>query len=179
MRRMLFTTLACTALFVAVPVVALARNEHHHHHKRHHHARVRHEEFIGHHHAGEVGGGNPSDVNAPTAGTVTSFADNTLTITLTNGSVVSGDVTSDTEVRCENPAATSEAEHGDVVREDGPGGGDDGDRRDRGDDGGDAGMCTITPGMGVTQAELTINRAGASWNEVDLVSSTTTSTSQP
>jgi hypothetical protein len=33
--------------------------------------------------------------------------------------------------------------------------------------------------MGVTQAELTINGTGASWNEVELVSSTTTSTSQP
>ncbi len=39
-------------------------------------------------------------------------------------------------------------------------------------------MCAITPGMAVTKAELTINSAGAFWNEVELVSSSTTSMSQ-
>ncbi|MGH2896271.1 MAG: hypothetical protein ACRDPM_23785 [Solirubrobacteraceae bacterium] len=86
MRRILFTSLACTALFVAVPTVALAHNGHrNHHHKRHHHARIRHEKFVGHHDAGDVNPVNPGDANQPTAGMVTSFANNVLTITLSNG----------------------------------------------------------------------------------------------
>jgi hypothetical protein len=194
MRRILFTILACSALFVAVPTVALARNGHHHH-KRHHHSRVRHEKFVGHDQAGSVNPGNPGDANQPTAGTVTSFANNILTITLTNGNTVSGEVTNDTEVKCENPDnmdnnGGNDVEHGDRVSDHGPGGGDNGDNGDLGDDNGDLGddngnlgddnddndMCTITPGMAVTKAELTINGAGAFWDEVELVSS---STSQP
>jgi hypothetical protein len=197
MRRTLFTILACTAMFVAVPTVALAHNGHrNHHHKRHHHARVRHEKFVGHRHDGDVNPGNPGnpgDANEPTAGTVTSFANNILTITLTNGNTVSGEVTNGSEIKCENPAdmdnnGDNDVEHGDRVADHGPGGGDNGDNGDRGDDNGDRGdndnrgddnddMCTITPGMAVTKAELTINGAGAFWNEVELVSSST-STSQ-
>ncbi len=196
MRRILFTILASTALFVAVPTVALAHSGHHH--KRHHHARVRHEKFVGHDSSGSVNPGTPADANEPTAGTVTTFANNILTITLTNGNTVSGQVTNATEVKCENPAdmndnGDNDVEHGDRISDHGPGGGDNGDNGDNGDDNanngddnGDNGddnanngMCTITPGMAVRNAELTLNGAGAFWNEVELVSSsTTTSTSQ-
>ncbi len=185
MRRTLFTMLAATAMFVAVPAVALAHaGQRNHHHKRHHDARVGHEKFVAHRHAGDVNGGNPGDANEPTAGTVTSFANNVLTITLTNGNTVSGEVTNDTEVKCENPEAVdnsgnNDVEHGDRVSDHGPSGGDNGD--DIGDRGGNDnnGMCTITPGMSVRNAELRITGAGAFWDEVELInSSTSTSPTQ-
>ncbi|HTU95260.1 MAG TPA: hypothetical protein VMF14_05425 [Solirubrobacteraceae bacterium] len=172
MRRILYTILACTALSVAVPAVALAHDGHSgHHHKRHHH--FRHEKFVGHRHDRNFG-------NDMVAGTVTSFANNELTITLNNGSTVSGLVTDNTEVSCENPAdndnnGDNDVEHGDR----GPGGGDNDDRGDdngnRGDDN-DNNMCTIAPGMGVRNAELRIDGIGAFWEEVELVSSTSSST---
>jgi hypothetical protein len=177
MRRILFTILASTALFVAAPAAALAHGGHSgHHHKRHHH--FRHESFVGHHHARDFG-------NDMIAGTVTSFANNELTITLNNGNTVSGLVTDDTEVKCENPEdndnnGDNDIEHGDRVADHGPGGGDNGDRGDdngnRGDDNDNDSMCTIAPGMGVGNAELRINGAGAFWDEVELVSSTSSST---
>jgi hypothetical protein len=182
MRKILFTVLASTALLVAVPTMALAHNGHRHHHKRHHHVTVRHEKFVGHDHSGDVNPGNPGDATQPTAGTVTSFANNVLTITLTNGNTVSGEVTSDTEIKCEGAENMGDAEHGDRVSDHGPGGGDTGDT---GDDNGDRGddndnddngtaMCAVAPGMAVAQAELTINGSGAVWNEVELVSTSTT-----
>jgi hypothetical protein len=184
MRRTLFTILACTALFVAVPAVALAHNGHRgHHHKRHH--RVRHEHFIGHSHSSDVNG---VPANEPTAGTVTSFTDNVLTITLTNGNTVSGEVTNDTEVKCENAEdfdnnGDNDVEHGDMVRDHGPGGGDDngGDDNGGGDDLGEDNnnaTCTITPGMAVRKAELQINGDGAFWDEVELIDSSSTSSTQ-
>ncbi|MFZ1994597.1 MAG: hypothetical protein WAU75_10855 [Solirubrobacteraceae bacterium] len=184
MRRVLFTILACSALFVAVPAVALAHGGRNHH-KRHQHARVRHEHFVGHDRSGDVNAGNPGDANRPTAGTVTSFANNVLTITLTNGDTVSGEVTNASEIKCDNSAMQNGDndgddngvgdERGDAVFHHGDGGGDNGDQ---GEDNADNQMCTITPGMAVANAELTINGAGAFWNEVELVSSSTTSPSQ-
>ena len=189
MRRILFTILACTALFVAVPAAALAHNGRHHH-KRHHHARVRHETFIAHHHASDVNGGSGSSTSAPTAGTVTSFDGTTLTITLNNGNTVSGAVTNDTEVSCESsePADTGDdaTEHSDMVRDSGPTGGSDddqsddaGDQGDQSGDDDDAGTCAITPGMAVRKAELRIDGSGASWDEVELISAGPTTTTQP
>jgi hypothetical protein len=183
MRRILFTILASTALSVAVPAVALAHDSQSgHHHKRHHHARVRHEKFAGHRHDSEHNG---VPANEPTAGTVTSFANNMLTITLTNGNMVSGLVTDGTEVKCENPAdvnnnGDNDVEHGDRVSDHGPGGGDNGDNGDdngnRGDDNDNNQMCAISPGMVVRNAELRITGAGAFWDEVELISSSTSAT---
>ncbi len=155
MRRILFTILAGTALSVAVPTVALAHDGHSgRHHKRHHHARVRLEKFIGHRHDGEHHG---IPANEPTAGTVSSFANNMLTITLTNGNTVSGLVTDGTEVKCENAAAVDNNGDNDVEH-------------------GEDNMCTITPGMAVRNAELRITGAGAFWDEVELIGSSTSAT---
>jgi hypothetical protein len=184
MRRILFTVMASAALCVAAPTVALARGGHHH--KRHHHSRVRHEKFFAHRHASDSTG-SPAGSAQPTAGTVTSFANNVLTITLANGSTVSGTVTNDTEISCENPAQQTgdndgddngSDEQGDAVfqRSDGGGGGDQGDD-DQGEDNGNDQMCTPAVGMSVQQAELTINGNGAFWNEVDLISTTPSTTS--
>ena len=181
MRRILFTILASTALFVAVPAVALAHEGHRaHHHKRHHHSRVRHEKFFGHRHDANDNNGSPA--TEPTAGTVTSFTDDVLTITLTNGNTISGEVTNDTEVKCENPAEVNDGngndlEHGDRISDHGPGGGDDGGNDNQGNDNDNDQMCTITPGMAVRKAELTISGNGAFWDEVELVSSSSSSSS--
>jgi hypothetical protein len=170
MRRIMFTILACTALSVAAPAVASAHDgQGNHHHKRHH---VRHEKFVGHRHDRDFG-------NDMVAGTVTSFTDNVLTITLNNGNTVSGLVTDNTEVKCENPEdndnnGDNDVEHGDRIADHGPGG-DNGDRGDDNDNANDN-MCTIAPGMGVRDASLRINGAGSLWDEVELVSSTTSTT---
>jgi hypothetical protein len=186
MRRILFMVLAAAALCVAAPAAALAHNGHHH--KRHHHTRVRHEFFKAHgHDSGGTSGSSSGATSEPTAGTVTSFANNVLTITLTSGKTVSGEVTNDSEIKCENPAnqnADNGADdngagddHGDAVFHHGDGGGDNGDQGDQGDNNATDQMCTPTPGMAVRKAELTINGNGAFWNEVELVNSSTTTTS--
>ena len=63
------------------------------------------------------------------------------------------------------------------------GGGDNGDRGDdngnRGDDNDNDEMCTPTPGMAVRNAELTINGTGAFWNEVELINTSSSTTSSP
>lgn len=188
MRRILFIVMASAALCVAVPTVALAHNGGRHH-KRHHHSRVRHEKFLGHRHAGDVSGSpttGPTTGAPPAAGTVTSFTNNVLMITLANGNTVSGTVTGDTEIRCENPEMQNGDndgddngggdEQGDAVfhHSDGGGSGDGGG--DQGDDNGNDQMCTPTVGMSVAKAELTINGNGAFWNEVELINPTSTTT---
>jgi hypothetical protein len=40
-------------------------------------------------------------------------------------------------------------------------------------------MCTPTPGMAVRSAELTINGTGAFWNEVELINTSSSTTSSP
>ena len=148
MRRILFTILACTALSAAVPTAALAHDGHSatitsaittHACATRSSSRHRHD-----------GEHNGIPANEPTAGTVTSFANNMLTITLTNGNTVSGLVTNGTEVKCENAAdandnGDNDVEHGDRVSDHGPGGGDNGDNGDRGDDNGNRQRTTCAP----------------------------------
>ncbi|HEY2318677.1 MAG TPA: hypothetical protein VGH67_10280 [Solirubrobacteraceae bacterium] len=191
MRRILFTVMAAAALCVAAPTVALAHNGGHHH--KRHHRRVRHEFFKAHRHDSSGTSGSSSGTSEPTAGTVTSFADNVLTITLTNGNTVSGTVTNDSELKCENPQMQNGDnsgdnsgddngagdEHGDAVFHHGDGGGDNGDQGDDNNQGGDNSndqTCTPTPGMAVRKAELTIDGNGAFWSEVELVNSSTSTT---
>lgn len=171
MRRILFTVLASAAVCVAAPAMALAHNGHRHH-KRHHHARVRHEQFFSHRHDGD-NNDNPAGSTEPTAGTVTMFANNVLTITLANHNTVSGEVTNDTEIKCENPEMQNGDndgdETGDAVFRHSDGGGDQGDQ-------GDDQMCTPATGMAVRKAELTINGNGAFWDEIELVPSSSSTT---
>jgi hypothetical protein len=187
MRRILFTVLAAAALCVAAPAAALAHNGHRgHHHKRHH--RLRHEFFKAHPSDTSTSGGSTGSTSQPTAGTVTSFANNVLTITLANGNTVSGDVTNDTEIKCETPdnaSADNDAdengggdEQGDAVFHRGDGGGDNGGwgGGDQGGDNANSQTCTPTPGMAVAKAELTMDGSGAFWNEVELLNSSTSPT---
>jgi hypothetical protein len=205
MRRAMLAALSVIALALASPGAALAHHGHRgHHHKgkvKAHHARVRFERF---------GAPTPSSSETPSdtgseetktasptevVGTVASFENEVLTITLNDGSTVKGKVTSATEIECMTASAgASSTEEG---REEDKGSGDDqsGDR-DQGssdeesqssgeegqskEDGGDddvetaaaepeCGTAALTPGTGVREAELKIGPGGAEFESVELV----------
>jgi len=203
MRRMIITAVTSAAL--AIPGVAVAshqgerqaREDHHgvHHHKRHH----RHAHIV---RFGAVASSGAASTTAPaapavasdeTAGTIASFANGTLTITLNDGSTVSGKVTEGTEIECRSAMASAARDDGqgddndqgddranDGQSSSGPGDGehggvsaDDGDDNDANDDGAqdEAEHCTtaaLTPGAVVREAELRVNSAGAVWEKVEL-----------
>jgi hypothetical protein len=104
------------------------------------------------------------------AGTVQSFDASTgrLTIRLFGGDSVSGLVTRDTEIECDDDAARA-ADHGDDDRGDddrsGPGGGD-----GRGDDdqGADCGTEALTAGREVEEADLELSNGQARYEKVEL-----------
>jgi hypothetical protein len=193
MKRMLITAVASSALALGAPAVASA----HHHHKRHHakhlarHARV----------LTFKGAGSSTSQPSPTspastpagepAGTVTSFTSGVLMITLTDGTVVSGKVTEQTELACRSSTADMGDDQG--ARDD-QGGGDDQGGRESGEHGGPVDMaresdshatdgqdddegagnesCTsaaLVPGAKVGEAELRVSSAGAVWEKVELV----------
>jgi hypothetical protein len=188
MRRLMFA-IASVAVFAFVPASALAQH-HGRHHKRHHrhHAHIR--------RFGDVTSpGSPSSPStAPTqAGQVTDFAsDGTLTITLTDGTVLKGAVTSDTEIECVAPE-TSSTSSSMRRADDGPGGngggdqGGSGDGGDHGDNSGpgdddngnqsSCGTAALTMGAPVAGAELKITSSGNVWDKVELISSSTSSSS--
>jgi hypothetical protein len=114
MKRALPIAAALAALTLIAPGAALAGHGHRHHHKAKHkarHAKVRFEHF-GPTTLGSTTGTQPSTVPAsPTppatapaanenAGKVASYKDGVLTLTLNDGSSVSGKVTSDTQIEC-------------------------------------------------------------------------------
>ena len=109
------------------------------------------------------------------AGTVQSFDASTgrLTIRLFGGGSVSGLVTRDTEIECDDDAARA-ADHGDDDRGDddrsGPGGGDDHGDDDRGgdDQGEDCGTEALTAGREVEEADLELSNGQATFEGVEL-----------
>jgi hypothetical protein len=111
MRKLLFTVLTGCALLAMAPA-AFAR--HHHHPPRPHHTRVRHERF-------KADGASTGAASTSGVGTVTSFSNGVLTITLADGSTVSGEVTDRTGLECMTgeDGATPQA-----MSHDGSGGGD-------------------------------------------------------
>jgi hypothetical protein len=126
----------------------------------------------------------PASPSTETAGTVTSYVAPVLTITLKDGTVVSGKVTENTEIECESATPGSDEEGGDdeggtsgdariASTDDGStaSGGEDGN--DQGDDDGSPESCTtakLVPGAVVRAAELVIGTEGAIWEKVDLIS---------
>jgi hypothetical protein len=120
MRRILITLMMSGAVLVAVPGAALAQHHHARHHHARHHARhhrssrrsssVRHERF------GRRSQDQPG--SSSQAGTVTSFTDNgdgtgVLTITLNDGSTVTGNVTNDTNLECMTPNSSQQGDDND------------------------------------------------------------------
>lgn len=115
MRRVLLSTAALTALTLIGPAAALAGHGHHHHHhkaKRHaHHTRVHFVRFDAGV-PGAIGHGTPSPGDVPLTtparedvGKVASYTGGVLTLTLNDGSSVSGAVTNRTLIKCVSPPA--------------------------------------------------------------------------
>ena len=171
MRRILLLAIGALALALAVPSLASAHGRHHghHHHAKAHHARI--------HHLGAAANTNPADPNTPDAGTVTSFDNGVLTITLGDGSVVRGAVTNDTVINCIALGATAashdQGDQGDQQGADDQGdqqGGDQGDQQG-GDDHGDHGQATcdttdLVAGTVVHEAILRVGSGGAQFKMV-------------
>lgn len=204
MKRGLLTIAGVATLALALPGAALAhdgRGHHHHHHgaRAHaHHAKFR---MV---HIGPVAPTStpPTPTTTPTpptpenAGTVTSYANGVLTLTLNDNSTVSGRVTNWTRIGCLKASSTPPtSEPGAEGPGDDNGAGDDrnggdmnehqGDRGQsgwqHGDDGDDDGgpgasepeppcdSSSLTPGAVVRAAELRIGPAGTEFESVLLV----------
>jgi hypothetical protein len=205
MRRSLLTATGVTVLALAVPGAALAHHGHGRHHNHHkarahaHHAKFR---LI---HIGSTAADTPppAPANTPTpatpenAGTVASYVNGVLTLTLKDGSTVSGKVTNETRIRCiqATPSTTMTPTPGTSDRgpSDDNGQGDDQNRGDisehgdhgrgewqQGDDGDDDGSPTtepeppcdsssLLPGAVVRAAELRIGPGGTEFESVLLV----------
>src|SRR5579859_5945266 len=98
MRKILFAAVASSIVLALAPAAAFARSHHHRGQHRAHrtHARVRDEHF------GRWNGATPApNGSAQNAGTVASFSNGVLTLALDDGSMVSGQVTDATELKCE------------------------------------------------------------------------------
>lgn len=122
MRRALPIAAALTALTLTAPGAALANQGHHHHKAKHraHHAQV-HFRHLGARTSTTTTGtgtGTQPTPGAPTtppttppapenAGTVASYTNGVLTLTLTDGSSVSGKVTANTRIECVSATPTS------------------------------------------------------------------------
>ena len=120
------------------------------------------------------------------AGTVTAFANGELTITLFDNGTLTGKVTPDTEIECDDDTAKSSGDGGDDDQGDddhgGRGGDDEGDDDDEdegdhhhgdhhGDHGDDDEACApdaLKVGAKVEEATLKISSAGRIWEEIEL-----------
>lgn len=176
MRRILLLAVGALALALAVPGVADAHGRGHHR-RHHHHVKARHARLE---HFGAPSNTSPSgDQSAPgDAGRVASFTNGVLTITLADGSTVSGTVTNDTEINCMAQGATASRDGGSGDDQGDQQGGDQqgGDQQggDQGDDGpGDqqgqqpaCGTADLTAGALVHEATLKIGSGGATFKLV-------------
>jgi hypothetical protein len=187
MKRMLLTATAASALALGAPAVASAHHKHHHKHRS---TQARVLLF-----KSRTVPASPTTTSSPTApssdpaGTVTSFKEGVLTITLADGSVVTGKVNEQTRLECQSATGQEAGERDDQ------GGGDDQSGRDSGEHGGpvtsarisdfqggdDQGedgqgaqeSCTtaaLVPGAKVGEAELLVASGGSVWEKVDLLS---------
>jgi hypothetical protein len=131
-----------------------------------------------------------TDADARDAGTVSSFTGGVLTIALRGGSMVSGSVTSGTEIECRADGADVSQDPGDNESGDDAGerahdehsgaGNDrnqgDDDRNDRADNNDEMQNCsqsTLQPGTTVREARLTLRPGGARWDKVELLTAAT------
>jgi hypothetical protein len=186
------STAAMLVALALLPAVASARSHHHRHHHAATKARLR--TF------GATTSTSTSTTPAPeSAGTVTSFTAGVLTIKLTDGTIITGKVTTATELKCEAapvPATARVADHGGGQGggpsvagisggNDGHGGpgssdtqGQPGGAPTESDDNNGAGetgpaepceLTSVKEGMIVQRAELSISSAGATFRELDII----------
>jgi hypothetical protein len=199
MKRMLLTLLPASLLALGAPAAASAHHGHHHsRHHGHHASSARLLDFgAAASSVGTAAGPVHASPTTENAGVVESFENGVLKIKLnSDGSVVPGKVTEDTELRCES--ATPPNEPGDDDSGDGPSGnqggpsspdqfasqhgdlfahaaslGDNGDQGD--DDQGEGSQESCSPttalvkGAIVRDAELELSGAGAVWETVVIV----------
>src|SRR3982074_774521 len=101
MRRILLSTLASSLLAFALPAAASA---HSHHHHRAHHRHKAHTVVFTHGKVSSTPGTTAPTTPVPPgsepAGTITSFENGVLKITLADNSVVTGKVTEGTQIEC-------------------------------------------------------------------------------
>jgi hypothetical protein len=195
---MIITAVATVSL--AAPSAVLAHSgEHHRASERHHHHRGHHRQahvlaFHAQAPANPTSSGTTSPSPTPPssedkAGTIASFTNGVLTITLNDGSTVSGKVTEGTEIECAMPNAGTpepapgtgsfgEREHGDDGHFDNSNDDSNSGSDGHGDDGlGNEGEdtqgehCTsaaLVPGASVKEAFLSVGNEGSTWVKVEL-----------
>jgi hypothetical protein len=182
MKRILLVAVSSSALALAGPAIASAHHHHGKHHKRHA-ARGRVLDFRA---SAPATPSSPATPSTESAGKVASFKEGVLTITLTDGTSVSGKVTEQTEIHCTPATPPAGGDDGDDVA--GSGEGDeasssesssgDGSHHDAhaawsggGSDEGQASCTTaaLVPGALVREAELSISSAGSVWDHIDLI----------
>jgi hypothetical protein len=180
MRRIGLIAMAFAALALAVPGAALAQGRSHHpkksHHvKRSHRVRSHTRRFVASNPTAP-----PTITPSDNAGTVASFTNGVLTLTLNDGSTVSGKVTDATEIECQSvvtatgDARTRTADHGPGGDQDG---GDQNDANGGGDQGEDNGgangaTCDSTALVAravVHEADLKVDSTGATFRKIELV----------
>jgi hypothetical protein len=181
MRRIILSTLASSVLTFALPAAASA---HSHHHRAHHRHRA-HTVVFTHGRAtstpGTTAPTTPVTPGSEPAGTITSFENGVLKITLADNSVVTGKVTEGTRIEC---AASSTGTGGDD-QDDDSGDEHSGDFHSsdhpgsfHGDDEhgsmsveptpGSCGVSSLAVGAKVKEAELLISSGGAVWEKIEL-----------
>lgn len=186
MRRILLTAFASSLLAFALPAAASAHHSARHHsahragaHRRHKRAHT--VVFA----AGSVtstpGTTTPKTTETPPsssepAGTIASYENGVLKITLADGSTVTGKVTENTEIECGCPGHDGFSGDGnpgwqhDGQGSQGPGDfhGDD----EQGESGEQTektcGVASLVAGAKVKEAELVVSSAGAVWEKVEL-----------
>jgi hypothetical protein len=194
MKRILLVAVSSSALALAAPGIALAHHHGKRHHK-HHSARVRVLDFRSS--AQPAPSPGTPTTGAPTGnesvGKVTSFKEGKLTITLNDGTQVSGTVTEQTQVTCtstapsssgvdaddqsgssegdQGPTQENQSAHADRFRAHGASSGADDDepQQSSDDEQQSCGKETLAEGALVREAELKIGSAGAVWDHVDLI----------
>jgi hypothetical protein len=181
MRKILLSVVACCAVIALVPASALAHGHHKRHHRAHH-ARVR--DFGSTTSSSSSSGGSSQD---QPAGTIQSISGNAVTIALTGGGTVTGNVTGDTEIECQAADMSGSSswqglDHGGDNNSTGSGDNNQGDDdQGQGDDDNNnaqsCGMPSLTQGAVVQEAELMVSSAGSTWKKIDLAPTSSSSSS--
>jgi hypothetical protein len=176
MRRVLLLAIASCGLIAIGPGASLARSEHHHRHHGRHHARhhVRHTRRFGDLNGTSGNSGTPASPTTPTtptttpgAATIASFTNDVLTITLNDGSTVSGKVTNNTELECVGQG-DNDGMNDNFRADGGPGPSGSGGDGDNDENEQNCGMAMLTQGATVDGAVLEISSAGATWARIEL-----------
>jgi hypothetical protein len=185
MRKTLLMVVASCALLAVAPAGALAHGgRRHHSHRSRAHRRT----------FGADQGMGQNTGTSPSAGTVQSFMGGVLTIAMTNGPTVSGQVSNFTDIVCESAPTAMQGTGSWQDHHDSNGGGgswsggdsgagnqdQSGNDTDNDDQGSQAcDTSALTTGAVVQEAVLSLTGAGATWDRIVLAPTSSSSTSPP